>query len=78
MMRAVGDQFAEGNLFDAKLMKPITRKAVLNALRTVFESTPEQFPAESRPSVIRETLDLRVLVAEDNPINRRIALKMLE
>ncbi|MBO6948914.1 MAG: response regulator [Rhodospirillales bacterium] len=76
---AVAESGFDASVFDARLMKPITRKAVLNALRTVFEYTPDRQAEGAEPKTqSTEPLDLRLLVAEDNPVNRRIALKMLQ
>ena len=75
---AIGVNAVETDLFDARLMKPITRKAVMSVLRAVNDSALGYEPGEGITEQAAVSLDLRVLAAEDNPVNRRIALNMLE
>jgi PAS domain S-box-containing protein len=57
--------------------KPIRRSHLLETLEAVREGR-ELAPPESRPGIERATAALRVLVAEDNALNRRVLLRLLE
>jgi CheY-like chemotaxis protein len=66
---------------DADLTKPVRESQLFNALTTVLASTEDAEPARSgeagSPGDVRERRGT-VLVAEDNPVNQRVALGMLE
>ncbi len=67
---------AEDWPFAAQLFKPVLIHNLAAVCRRLLDTGPApQKPAESAGDHRRP---LRVLVAEDNPINRRVALKMLE
>ena len=72
--RALGDVLAAG--FDGWLVKPVRQRALLARLVDAAErpaalARPALAPGEARP-------ELSVLLAEDNEINARIALKLLD
>jgi len=61
------------------LVKPITQSSLLQAIRMVLGSDPD---ADARPAAppitpTRAARPLRVLVAEDNPVNRTLAAQLL-
>jgi signal transduction histidine kinase/DNA-binding response OmpR family regulator len=61
------------------LVKPITQSSLLQAIRVVLGSDPD---ADARPAAplitpTRAAHALRVLVAEDNPVNRTLAAHLL-
>lgn len=69
-------------LFDGRIMKPITRSAVISVLREALslidEPQPES-PVMVAPPDAGDVLTARkVLVAEDNPTNQRIIVRVLE
>ena len=64
--------------FDVQLTKPVRASQLYNALLGVF-ADPE--PNALPPAVDREapeTSSLRILLAEDNPVNQKVALRILE
>ena len=70
-------------LYDATLVKPVRRSPLFDLLMTLFgvqviakaAATP---PRAAGPALPHRPRPLRVLVAEDHDINRRLALLMLE
>ena len=69
------------------LTKPIGTRDLVDVLRRIAEGGPSALgapaasPADRTPAVVplgRAAHPLRVLVAEDNPINRRVAVGLLE
>ncbi|MBO6949747.1 MAG: response regulator [Rhodospirillales bacterium] len=81
-MNAFPEQDLE-TLFDGRIMKPITRSAVISVLRealslTTAEPQTESPDAPEHPDAGEILTSLRVLVAEDNPTNQRIIVRVLE
>jgi signal transduction histidine kinase/CheY-like chemotaxis protein len=57
------------------LTKPMARADLLEALGTVLGETPEQ--VVTRHTIAESRRSLRVLLAEDNPVNQQVAVAML-
>jgi CheY-like chemotaxis protein len=65
--------------FDAFFTKPVKRNVLHRLLVRLFERPGELAAAAATPAEAPETgLPLRVLVAEDNPTNQKVALSMLK
>jgi PAS domain S-box-containing protein len=64
---------------DTLLRRPITRRALIDALKTETQvSSRQSFSGESQSVSGLPLGGRRVLVVEDNPVNRMVALKFLE
>jgi CheY-like chemotaxis protein len=85
--RSEGEEAREAGV-EAYLTKPVRQAELRDTLRTVFGSRPERpshTPASQSRLVTRYSLAesqagvrARLLVAEDNPVNQKVALHMLE
>jgi CheY-like chemotaxis protein len=69
--------------FGAFLVKPVRHPQLFDALVTVLAdgSTPWPLPSRSPPRMDHEMADrhpLRILLAEDNVVNQKLALRLLE
>jgi PAS domain S-box-containing protein len=68
--------------FSSYLVKPIRRSRLLASLKQCFgiEDAPEvAVPTQNGPvQRVGERFPLKILVAEDNPVNQKVALKQLE
>jgi len=62
------------------LVKPVGQQALLEAIRRVVGSrmSADQEPAAPAVTPMRAARRLRVLVAEDNPVNQKLAQHLLE
>jgi len=82
MLMSVGDAgeaAGRGVAIDAFLTKPVKHSDLLDALATLFRvSTRTPRPGRSLRPAIRAAKRLRVLVAEDNPVNRKLVTKLLQ
>jgi CheY-like chemotaxis protein/HPt (histidine-containing phosphotransfer) domain-containing protein len=65
--------------FDAQLPKPLKASQLYNALVRLLTARAEE-PAEADGDSFRAaaTSSLRILLAEDNPVNQKVALRLLE
>ncbi|MBN9692062.1 MAG: PAS domain S-box protein [Verrucomicrobia bacterium] len=69
--------------FDAVVSKPVKQSQLFNVLLTIAQQTVANSPTAAEPSLPtgmepKPTERLRILVAEDHDINRRLAIFMLE
>ncbi|WP_058557277.1 response regulator [Thiohalocapsa sp. ML1] len=64
--------------FDAFLTKPVKRHALHRLLMRLFEARIDQPTAPLGDEIADDATPLRVLVAEDNPTNQKVALRMLQ
>jgi CheY-like chemotaxis protein len=62
------------------LVKPIAQHGLLEAIRQVIgaRATPDRAPSAPAVTPMRAARRLRVLVAEDNPVNQKLAQHLLE
>lgn len=79
---AVTRDMQQTGLFKTVLTKPLTQKGLLDAMEHVFNPQKQavQIVGEAPTSIKSgpDKKDLRILLAEDNPVNQKLALKMLE
>jgi signal transduction histidine kinase/DNA-binding response OmpR family regulator len=62
----------------AYLTKPLSRADLLEALGTVLAGSPDETAAViTRHTIAESRTSLRVLLAEDNPVNQQVAVAML-
>ena len=70
--------------FSAYLTKPVKRQQLYDCLSTVLGMPVVVIKKPAKPIVTRHTLSeekkrsIRILLAEDNPVNQKVAQKMLE
>jgi CheY-like chemotaxis protein len=62
------------------LVKPVTRAGLLASITAALSAAPPRPPSRARASVTRaaESSGLRILLAEDNLVNQRVAAALLE
>ncbi|MFO1281738.1 MAG: PAS domain S-box protein [Burkholderiales bacterium] len=83
---ASSDDAARGATSDGSAMvvaRPVTRTALRTALTALFGNRPGPSDTAGKPLVaetalLRRPAGTRVLLAEDNPVNREVALELLE
>jgi PAS domain S-box-containing protein len=84
MLTSLGQRPAEmrDGLFSAFLNKPIKPSQLYDALIDIFDSqnnAPEISPASKQQYArIGDRLPLRILLAEDNAVNQKVAMRILE
>ena len=59
------------------LMKPVSQSHLLDAALSALHGAAEPEPPREAPSIVRSTTALRILLAEDNAINRALAAGIL-
>ena len=77
--REVGD---EGGLFDGYLNKPLHQSQLFDTLATLLlhEDRPQRAVARAKPALdaaMAQRHPLRILLAEDNAVNQKLALRLL-
>ncbi|MGO9933653.1 MAG: response regulator [Steroidobacteraceae bacterium] len=69
-------------LFAAILTKPLRRSQLLNCVTRAMSAAPESAPEETAiravPTAAARTFVPKILLVEDNPVNREVAVGMLE
>jgi two-component system, sensor histidine kinase and response regulator len=82
--RGDGQLFADIG-FAAYLLKPVTQRELTECLMRVLANTAESWHLQSQPMVTRHGLRAertrernRILLAEDNLVNQKVAVRMLE
>jgi PAS domain S-box-containing protein len=86
MLTSLGNQFELKDngveLFAASLVKPIKPSVLYDILMNVFENQPilirKPTPSISIDQSLAERHPLQILLAEDNPVNQKVVLKILE
>jgi CheY-like chemotaxis protein len=74
----------DGQLLDAHLTKPVKPARLLAVLANVLRPTPAGGHVPAAPvepasaSTLAQRVPLRILVAEDNPVNQKVALRLLD
>ena len=63
---------------DGYLLKPVMRFGLARLLLRAMAVEPEPLTEEAQVAQAQVALDLRVLLAEDNPVNQKVAVRMLE
>jgi CheY-like chemotaxis protein len=64
--------------FDIQLTKPVRASQLYNALLGVFTEPEPVALVAAVDEEVPETSSLRILLAEDNPVNQMVALRILE
>jgi PAS domain S-box-containing protein len=68
----------KGVVADAHLSKPVKHSDLLDALAGIFGVATRAVRGPSAPSTKRPRRALRILVAEDNPVNRTLVVTLLK
>ncbi|MFB3103503.1 MAG: response regulator, partial [Pseudomonadales bacterium] len=65
-------------LFDVTFTKPVRPRQLADALEQQFSQTPDSIPNQQQAKRERPTFSYQVLVAEDNPVNQKVACALLK
>ena len=70
VMRVVG--------IDACLTKPVKQSALFDAIANSLADASQKITSEPAAPIAHKREDVRILVAEDNPVNQKVAVRQLE
>ena len=77
LLSSLGDVDVDG-LFDVTFTKPVRPRQLADALEQQFSQTPDSIPNQQQAKRERPTFPYQVLVAEDNPVNQKVACALLK
>jgi len=77
LLSSLGDVDVDG-LFDVTFTKPVRPRQLADALEQQFSQTPDSIPNQQQAKRERPTFSYQVLVAEDNPVNQKVACALLK
>ncbi len=83
LLSSVGNRPDEGDMFDATLTKPVKPSHLFDVLIGLIDPaqarvTARRGASEQIDTRLAERLPLRILLAEDNAVNQKVALRVLE
>ena len=82
LFTSLGRREVEADLFAAVMMKPLRQSQLFDTLVTVLHHdavhAPEPAPAPRMDAGLAERHPLRILLAEDNAVNQKLALRLLQ
>ena len=83
LFSSLGRQENLGNLFAATLAKPLHQSQLFDTLMSLLASAPSTaaVPTAAKPKIdatLAERHPLRILLAEDNVVNQKLALRLLQ
>jgi CheY-like chemotaxis protein len=83
LFSSIGRNEVDDGLFAARLAKPLRQSQLFDTLVTllVHDTAPRHVAALAKPRIDAEMASrhaLRILLAEDNVVNQRVALRLLE
>jgi CheY-like chemotaxis protein len=83
LFSSIGRNEAGDGLFDARLAKPLRQSQLFDTLVTllVHDAAPRHVAAPAKSRIDAEMASrhaLRILLAEDNVVNQRVALRLLQ
>ena len=66
------------SLFNCKLTKPVRTRLLFDQIESIFTNKSVSIAVPDKSSKDRSTPNIKILLAEDNLINQRVATKLLE
>ncbi|MBI2429565.1 MAG: PAS domain S-box protein [Ignavibacteriales bacterium] len=66
-------------MIDTFLLKPVRKSDLYNAINSMFQTAEQKdLPVSAPLHAVQSRPELRILLAEDNVVNQKVAVKMLE